>query len=898
MREDAAAEADLMRAGYRDRVFTELTQNAADAATRAGVPGRVGVRLVADSLHVTNTGAPLDRAGVHALAALRASAKDGSGVGRFGVGFTAVLTISDDVEIRSTSGSIRFSAARTAAELDHLGIERIAVPATLRLPWPVDTAPPPGVTTEVVARLRPDVDASALLDTIAEESSDLLLELPALESIAIGATVMRTVRRAARPDGVDVVTVGAQTWWQYRTERARWLLPIVDGRPTALGNDVLRAPTRSDEELSLPTMLIADVEMQPDRRRIMPGTDIAGLARGYAGFARATLAEADLVLVPRPSFARSEVDRVLREAVLAELRQTPWLPVVGSDEPVAPAQASMLPGLSADLADLLADVIPALLPPELSGREQERPLAELDVHRLGLARLADLLAGLDRPPPWWARLYAALDPLVIDRIAVEELGALPVPLADGRTVTGPRTTVTSQDAGGSSGIPVHWARLVHAAAGHPLLTRLGAHESTPLDLLCDPALQAAIEDAADRLDVDGGDDLETVTDLGAAVLTLAGSVADPTQLPAWLGAIPLPADDGEFYPADELLLPGAPLAQVLLADAPFAVVDPALERQYGRAALEAVGVAWSFGVLRAPNPTGPDHHLDDEQRWWDSLTDDPPELVAVRDLDLVAPREWPRALVLLAADRRIRPLLADPAGYTAWWLRHHAVVDGQLLGLLRPADDATFAGLLDPLADPDLDAAAQAVRGALADPERLDIELAQVLVERLADPDRSPAPGTVADVHRRLAEAVTAGMLTPGDVALPAQVRTIAGTLADPDDVVVLDRPWFAAAIPPHQLVVGALESAPALATLLDLRLASQAVGAEVLGAGRETDWFADPFGVLAQLAAGRPPTPGRLVVHDEFRVRLFGAVEGVAAVPFWFEPDGTGHLAAPQRPD
>lgn len=240
-----------------------------------------------------------------------------------------------------------------------------------------------------------------------------------------------------------------------------------------------------------------------------------------------------------------------------------------------------------------------------------------------------------------------------------------------------------------------------------------------------------------------------------------------------------------------------------------------------------------------------------------------------------------------------------PTGYTAWWLRHHAVLDGQPLGLLRPADDTTFAGLLDPLDDPGLDdAAAQALRGALADPSRMDVDLAQVLVERLADPDRTPASGTVADVHRRLAESVTSGALAPGDIALPAQVRTVAGTLADPDDVVVLDRPWFAAAVPPQRLVVGALDSSPALATLLDLRLASQAVGAEVLGSGRETDWFADAFGVLMQLATGRAPAPGRLIVHDELRVRLFGAVEGVAPVPFWFDPDGTGHLAAPQRVD
>ena len=319
----------------------------------------------------------------------------------------------------------------------------------------------------------------------------------------------------------------------------------------------------------------------------------------------------------------------------------------------------------------------------------------------------------------------------------------------------------------------------------------------------------------------------------------------------------------------------------------------------GEAALRAVGVGWGFTVLRAPDPTGPDHDLDDEDRWWDTLDDDPAEsgrcATWTWSTSTAGRRRWPCS----PADRRIRPLLADPTGYTAWWLRHNADLDGQLLGLLRPADDTTFAGLLDPLDDPGLDdAAAQALRGALADPSRMDVDLAQVLVERLADPDRTPASGTVADVHRRLAESVTSGALAPGDIALPAQVRTVAGTLADPDDVVVLDRPWFAAAVPPQRLVVGALDSSPALATLLDLRLASQAVGAEVLGSGRETDWFADAFGVLMQLATGRAPAPGRLIVHDELRVRLFGAVEGVAPVPFWFDPDGTGHLAAPQRVD
>src|SRR3954447_23357615 len=44
-REDANAEEGLVRGGYRDRLLVELAQNAADAAVRAGVPGRLRLRL-------------------------------------------------------------------------------------------------------------------------------------------------------------------------------------------------------------------------------------------------------------------------------------------------------------------------------------------------------------------------------------------------------------------------------------------------------------------------------------------------------------------------------------------------------------------------------------------------------------------------------------------------------------------------------------------------------------------------------------------------------------------------------------------------------------------------------------------------------------------------------------
>src|SRR5215213_10485390 len=116
-REDANAEEDLVRGGYRDRLLVELAQNAADAAVRAGVPGLLRLELTGRTLTAANTGAPLDAAGVQGLATLRASAKrdEAVTVGRFGVGFSAVLAVSEEPALLSLTGGVRFSAAGTRA---------------------------------------------------------------------------------------------------------------------------------------------------------------------------------------------------------------------------------------------------------------------------------------------------------------------------------------------------------------------------------------------------------------------------------------------------------------------------------------------------------------------------------------------------------------------------------------------------------------------------------------------------------------------------------------------------------------------------------------------------------------------------------------------------------------
>ncbi|MEV4237255.1 ATP-binding protein [Nocardia sp. NPDC049737] len=1023
LREDAATEADLVRAGYRNRLLTELAQNAADAAAKSGVAGRVVVRLVDGAVHISNTGAPLDLLGVHALTALRASGKADptASVGRFGVGFTAVRTVSDEIEVRSTTGSIRFSHDLTWKALRDNAItipdraETFTAPV-LRLVWPTEATPPAGADTEIVLHLRPGIDPQQLLAAMRAEAVDLLLELPALQSIRIGddeiASTVTDLRNqkphrderedphpaqvsadfgagdsdphgrhglpdasgdtVADPNRVRADPIGPQythdvefnstdadlstrlptgpglrelridgpgserrVWWEYRTARARWLLPLRDGRPVSAAHDVLRAPTRSDEELSLPALLIADIPMQPDRRRVLPGARLAEFAEGYADFARALPPRDRLVLVPTPGFARSEVDGILREALIRELQTHPWLPVVtarsktsseaaaqsasgdprsavadqaysvrtavdsdafGSedtdvrtvaensgngrsseletidDATAVPTRASVFTGLSPELADLLDDIVGPLVVPELSGRAHSEALGVLDVHRLGLARLAELSGGLERSPKWWQSLYAALEPYVVDPLAAEELGAVAVPLADGRLVTGPRTVVLDDQL--DVAIPVHWARLAHPEAVHPLLARLGARSATAEDLLSDPGLRSELEDQP-------GD-----PDTTDAVLRLA-AYADPSALPSWLGLLELPDATGELLPADELLLPDAPLSALLVSDSPFGTVATDLVDRYGAEALRAVGVGWDFSIVVEIDPTGPDHHLDDEERWWSGLPEDPPELAAVRDLDLVDESFWPEALRQLASSPRTRKLLTDSDGYTAWWLRRHARINGTPIGLLRHPADTEFAGLLPEFEFSDL----ESLRAILANPNAITQELAAALLDALADPSKTPTPGVVSRTHARLAAAVDHLDLT--ELELPEHVRALSSAVVDPNDVWVLDQPWFGLAVPADRLVAGDAATAPALATLLDLPMVSDVITAEVMSQGRHTTWSAEPLGVVLRQLFTLPDEPGDLVLHEDLQVRLSGALESVVSVPWW--RDGTTtHIQTP----
>ncbi|EME99851.1 molecular chaperone Hsp90 [Streptomyces mobaraensis NBRC 13819 = DSM 40847] len=649
-REDANAEEDLALGGYRDRLVVELAQNAADAAARAGVPGRLRLTLHpahADGpavLAAANTGAPLDAAGVESLATLRASAKreETGAAGRFGVGFAAVLAVSDEPAVISRSGGVRWSLAearglaeQAAAGAPALGDElrrREGHVPLLRLPLPAEGTAPEGYDTVVVLPLRDGAAQDLAERLLAGVDDALLLALPGLRELVVelpGAAPR--ILTAHQEAGHVVVEDSAGETTRWRVERAggrldpalladrpveerlrpdwalTWAVPVgPDGAPARPRTaPVLHAPTPTDEPLGLPALLIATFPMDPTRRHAAPGplTDflVGRAAEAYTALLRdwRPVTAGILDLVPSP-LAQSPLDAELRSLVLERLPRVAFLPSASAapegEEPYAlrPAEAEIVEGASAATVAVLGELFRSLLP---AGLERRQELRALGVARVSLGETIDRLAGVERTAEWWWRLYDSLAGVDPDR-----LSGLPVPLADGsRTAIGPRQVLLppadAEAASGAERLSRLGLKIAHPAAAHPLLEKLGATPSSPRAVLTTPQVRAAVAhslDAAESWDEDALDPDE----LADTVLAL---VRDANLAPGdepWLAALALPDEDGELAPAGELVLPGSPFEQVI-RPGELAACDAALAERWGGQPLTAVGVLADFALVRA-----------------------------------------------------------------------------------------------------------------------------------------------------------------------------------------------------------------------------------------------------------------------------------------------------------
>lgn len=882
-REDANAEEALALGGYADRVLVELIANGVDAARTAAVPADVLVRWVigpaGTELRVANTGAPLTAAGVSALATLRASAKRAAGdtVGHFGVGFTAVRAVADTARVVSAGAGISFDRNATAAAVAALGAAELdaemaarhgQVPA-LRLPWPLDPAEdaelPAGYPTEVRVPVRPAARAG-LLELLEAVGDDLFFALPGLRVLRVELPGRaRTVRR--RDEGnltvlaeavsppertFRVVTAAGELPVALLADRPveerhrrsywiSWVLPV-DG-PARAGDSRVGAPTATDEPLSLPADLYGTFPVDDTRRRLAAGplTDhlLDRAATAYRDLVAAVPADDRIELIPAGGFPAGPIDARLRAGIIAELSVAPvWRNAL--DEPVAATDAALVPGLPTDAAPLLAQALPGLLasPPN---RAAEAALRSLGVATVPLEEAVSALAGISRPPEFWHALYAALDGLPTDA-----LGGLPVPLVGGGqrsgargallpTPDGPDADLLRRAAAVAPNLPV-----VEPAAAHPLLARLGATPADAAALLTAPALVHRY--AAVRADLEDTDpDPAEVDELARLALDLigdaggigvgAGDLADQAGSGSVLAELILTDADGAPWPAAELLFPGAELAGVLAEDADLPPVGPDWVAGYPESVLAAAGVRTGLRVLTvdlASAATENDSALEafpDVAAWQDEAGGPglDPTFTALADLDLIDDAAWPRVLTMIAADRRAWQTLTPAGGYTSWWLRHFAEIDGRPLGSFRRFDASELTGLLDPLpvgVDPGV-AAAIGIPATLADLVRDDPAL---LLRRYADPARVvPAVAVAA-----LTAAVIAALQADPDLSLPDRVRVCSGAAVDGADAVVLDLPWWASLLGPDEVVPGG--AAPdRVAELLDLGRASEQVPAELV---------------------------------------------------------------------
>jgi hypothetical protein len=865
-REDANAEEDLVLGGYRDRVLVELAQNAADAAARGGVRGRLRFELSsADAvLRASNTGAAIDSAGVESASTLRASSKrddavSGSGraVGRFGIGFAAVLAVTDEPSIVSDAGSVTWSLARTRAELAAIPslasevVRRGDVLPVLRLPYAADSAHTvSGFDTSVVLPLRDSAAVALVRGLLADVDAVLLLTLPSLASVEIVVDgVARLLQSSPTADGVVIDGV---PWIVHETrgrldaellrdrpveERAHrdfvitWAAPVDDaGAPVALPASVpgvVHAPTPTDEPLTLPALLVAPLPLDPTRRHVTPGRlrdlllDHAATAYGEL-FRRLPRSASLLDLVP-VSVAAGAIDGELRARILPVLREIPFLATAEAEIASRPAHAVMLDdaGLATNLAVVaaLSAVLPELVPAAWARRNPTALLA-LGVRRLALGSLVDELATVDRDPTWWRSLYSALADA---GVSPDLVAGLPVPLAAGGVARSARGLLMPGEFGDLSLLGL---RTIDAGAAHPFLLRLGAVEADARAVLADDRVRASVENSFDA------DDFVAI---GEAVLRLVAAAHLQAGDEPWLAELALVDADGEPVVAGELLMPQGKLAALVTDDSPFGVVSSDLVSQWGAAVLEAVGVLDTFGVVRDNDVMAADHDLDLEDEYFDYIGavlggSEPvvvSELVGVRDLEFVRADAWPGALSLLSQPP-LRAAVVDQAvvlggsmqarvpSYTAWWLREHHVVDGRLA-----MSNPLFVGLFDVVAVESDDEFLVAA-GALRDIDDADHD---EIAARLGDASRQ--------VSRAQAKALYA-RIEPRDA--PAFVRAIRDgelVVVAAGDAALVDAPDLLPLLGDVAVVPASLGDASRVADLLDVVLASELGAFEVVSVGR-----------------------------------------------------------------
>lgn len=152
--EQANQEQDTARGGYANRQMVELIQNSADQIAKKVGGGRIYIRLTDTHLYCADDGEPLDKDGAKALLFSHLSPKRATAeIGRFGVGFKAVLGVTDRPAVFSRSGSIQFDRQRAKRRIAKVAPDAKHCPV-LRVAEPIDPAAATKTDPELATLMR------------------------------------------------------------------------------------------------------------------------------------------------------------------------------------------------------------------------------------------------------------------------------------------------------------------------------------------------------------------------------------------------------------------------------------------------------------------------------------------------------------------------------------------------------------------------------------------------------------------------------------------------------------------------------------------------------------------------------------------------------------------------
>jgi hypothetical protein len=403
--QNAGSAEERVRTDYRGRYAIELLQNAHDACADADTIGQAWLRLTPTALLVANQGVPFTADRIDSLLQLGDSSKKADRaehhtIGYKGVGFSAVLEITDQPQI--ISASTRFCFHRHAA-LERvgqvLGSQPRAVPMRY-FPFPLnqDDLGEDSAAVEdllnggavTVIRL-PLVNPRKSKEVQAELQSGLrpetLLFMPHLQRLTLEtpASAIRWSRRAGHRvapgqlqhlreeggttrswliasrtvalDKAEVAALDDPLWASVRQANISVGVPWRDGKPDPdRGDQPMHVYFPTDDRLGRPLLVHGDFYVQSNRRRITSAGRGADVSRAIAAAAADLTADLAVALADHgntllrtlaPCGPADGFGSVLAQMIDARLRERRILRPADQSAPVA---AAGLRRVAADLS--------------------------------------------------------------------------------------------------------------------------------------------------------------------------------------------------------------------------------------------------------------------------------------------------------------------------------------------------------------------------------------------------------------------------------------------------------------------------------------------------------------------------------------------------------------------